>query len=105
MFAQMPCGCFGAESEQEEQEARILSLPARNFVALSPQLMSIRFKRACNQKQYKKESYFHKYLFSLSMNKKVIGTGMLPEPSVFNLFRAVNSTFVECISGSHRIFM
>jgi len=100
----MPCGCFGATSEQEEQEARILSLPAQNFVALSPQLMWIRYKRVCNQNQYKKEAYFHKYLFSLSMNKKVIGTGMLPESSVFILFRVVSSTVVECITGSHRIF-
>ena len=50
---QMPCGWGGAESEQE---ARILSLPARNFVVLSPQLMRIKYKRVCSQKQYIKRS-------------------------------------------------
>jgi hypothetical protein len=33
---QMPCGCSGAESEQE---GSILSLPAQNFVVLSTQFM------------------------------------------------------------------
>lgn len=49
---QMPCGCCGAE---RQQEARILSLPARNFVVLSPQLMWIKYKRVCSQKQYIKK--------------------------------------------------
>jgi hypothetical protein len=54
---------------------------------------------------YIKEAYFHKYLFGVSMHKKVIGTGMLPEPSVLILFRATTSTVVEYVIGSHRIFV